>query len=162
MKNDVKMPESIDLSKMSRTELEDEFIKLYPRCSLAEARADRFLEEIRLAMQKRYGRSSEKGFTGQLSLFDTLDCGHSQADEKLPEDEKEIMELVDQAVGIKKKNDKSKGPIKKKDFANLEVRTVEFIKSPEEQICPECGNKLEFIKNIVRRELEVEKPRFYV
>ena len=162
MKNDVKKPESIDLSKMSRAELEDEFIKLYTRCSIAEAKADRFLEEMRLAMQKRYGRSSEKGFAGQLSLFDPVDNEHAHADEKLPEDEKQIRELVDQAVGIKKKNDKTKGPIKKKDLADLEVRTIEFIKSPEEQICPACGNKLEFVKNIVRRELEVEKPKFYV
>ena len=146
MKNDVKKPESIDLSKMSRAELEDEFIKLYTRCSIAEAKADRFLEEMRLAMQKRYGRSSEKGFAGQLSLFDTVDNEHAHADEKLPEDEKQIRELVDQAVGIKKKDDKTKGPIKKKDLADLEVRTIEFIKSPKEQICPECGNKLEFVK----------------
>ncbi len=165
MKNDAKKPSRIDLSSMSRTELEDEFIKLYTRCSIAEARADRFLEQIRLSMQRKYGRSSEKDFAGQLSIFDFIDSDKTDVDksqEKLPEDEKEIRELVDQAVGTKKKDGKEKGPIKKKDFADLEVRTVEFIKSPKEQICPACGNHLEFVKSIVRRELEVEEPKFYV
>ena len=162
MKNETKKPESIDLSRMTRVELEDEFIKLYTRCTLAEAKASLLLEEIRRTIQKRYGRSSEKGFPGQISLFDIIKNDSHQSEEKLPEDEKEVRELVEQAVGIKKKNDKSKDPIKKKDFADLEVRTVEFIKSSEEQVCPECGNKLTFVKNIVRRELEVEEPRFYV
>lgn len=162
MKNATKKPECIDLSRMSRAELEDEFIKLYTRCSLAEAKTDRLLEEIRLAMQKRYGRSTEKEIAGQLSLFDAPEDKQIPEDEKLPKEEREIRKLVDQAVGIKKNKNSLKAPIEKKDLTRLEVRSITFVRSPEEQICPECGEKLTFVKNIIRRELEVEKPKFYV
>lgn len=168
MKNAAKKLESIDLSGMTRSELEDEFIKLYTRCSLAEAKADRFLEELRRAMQRRYGRSSEKGFPGQISLFDYYgiknpsDNENLSEAEKLSEDEQEVRELVEQAVGGTKKEKADRKPVKKKNLADLEVRSVEFVKSPEEQICPTCGERLEFVKNIIRRELEVEEPRYYV
>ncbi len=77
MKNETKKPESIDLSRMTRVELEDEFIKLYTRCTLAEAKASLLLEEMRRTIQKRYGRSSEKGFPGQISLFDIINLNYS-------------------------------------------------------------------------------------
>ena len=153
----------IDFSQMTRSELEDAYIKLYTRCSLAEAKADRLLEAIHLAMQKRHGRSSEKDFPGQLSLFDNEEKKEAPENkEPLSEDEKKIQELVDNAVGGKKKAKAGKGSIQKKDLSHLEVHTIEFIKSPEEQICPQCGDKLEFVKNIIRREIAVESPRYYV
>ena len=129
MKNATKKPECIDLSRMSRDELEDEFIKLYTRCSLAEAKTDRLLEEIRLAMQKRYGRSTEKDITGQLSLFDAPEDEKIQEDEELPKEEREIRKLVDQAVGIRKNKNSLKAPIEKKDLTSLEVRSITFVRS---------------------------------
>lgn len=158
-----KKPESIDLSKMSRSELEDEFIKLYTRCSLAEAKVDRFLEELRLGMSRRYGRSSEKDILGQLSFSDLMKSTDKEPTGQEPaDDEEKVRQLVDEAVGGRKKGNGINGPIPKKDLADLEVRTIEFKRSAEEQICPECGEKLEFVKNIVRRELTVEAPVVHV
>lgn len=42
MKKETEKIEQIDFSKLSRSELEDEFIKLYERCTVAEARAEHF------------------------------------------------------------------------------------------------------------------------
>lgn len=163
MNKDVKKPRVVDLSGMSRTELEDEYIKLYTRCTIAEAKADRFLEEIRRSRAKRYGSSSEKNFAGQLTIFDLLGKEEEKADpEEGLNDESEIRELVEEAAGCKKGKQSRKEKIEKKDLSDLEVEIVEFRLSPKEQICPECGGKLSFVKNIVRRELCVEDPKFYV
>jgi hypothetical protein len=82
---------------------EDEFIKLYERCTAAEARAEHFLEEFRIAMQKRYGRSSEKEISGQITIAEYMEKEFGTAfestseDENLPKDEKGVRELINQA-----------------------------------------------------------------
>ena len=55
---------------MSRSELEKGYMELYTRCSIAEAKADRFLEEYRLAQARRFGKSSEKlAFCGEDTML---------------------------------------------------------------------------------------------
>ena len=167
MKKETEKIEQIDLSKLSRSELEDEFIKLYERCTAAEARAEHFLEEFRIAMQKRYGRSSEKEISGQITIAEYMEKEFGTAfestseDENLPNDEKEVRELINQADSTTKASTGKSG-IPKKNLASLDVQTVEFVKSPEEQICPECGGKLEFVKNVIRKEITIDRPRVYV
>ena len=63
----------IDLSKMSRTELEDAYAQPYIRCLSAESRAERFLEEYKLSRDKYCGKSSEKNILGQYSIYDYID-----------------------------------------------------------------------------------------
>ncbi len=95
--------EQIDLSKLSRSELEDEFIKLYERCTAAEARAEHFMEEFRIAMQKRFGRSSEKEISDQITIAEYMKkefgtaSGCPSEDENLQNGEKEVRELINQA-----------------------------------------------------------------
>ena len=69
MSNKLKKPKKvIDLSKMTREELEKGYMDLYTRCAIAEAKADRFLDEYRLAQARRFGKSSEKGIAGQMTI----------------------------------------------------------------------------------------------
>ena len=171
MSNKLKKPsKTIDLSKMSRSELENAYVELYTRCAVAEARADRFLEEYKIAQQKRFGRSSEKGITGQITIAEYLKS-EMDADEKQDEsksatavkdDEAEIQQLVEKATGTDKKNSSKGGPIPKKNIDDLEVVTVDFKLTAEEQVCPKCGGKLSEIGTTVHKELEIAPPKVYV
>lgn len=166
MSNKLKKPTVVDLSKMSREELEDAYVQLYTRCAVAEAKADRFLEEYRLSQQRRFGRSSEQGVAGQYSLTDFMKSNHTQpipaAVPTMNDDEAEIKRLVDKAIGAKQAANKSNGPIPKKDLSGIEVRSVEFKLSKDKQVCPACGSKLTFLNTTVHKELEIEPPKVYV
>ena len=174
MSNKLKKPKKvIDLSKMSRTELEKQYMELYTRCALAEAKADRFLEEYRLSQERRFGKSSEKGIAGQMTIADYMkgevtqsnseqDSSNNNQNNDTSDDEAELKELVEKATGTGKKEKKKGGPISKKNLDDVEVEVVEFKFAEEEQVCPNCGSHLESIGKTVRRELEIEPPRVYV
>ena len=145
----------IDLSSMSRTELEDAFAQLYIRYLSAEARAERFLEEFKISQAKHFDRSSERNILGQYSIYDYID--KPKADEiLLTKDEAELKDLVDEAVGKVKKEGAGKGPIPRKDLSGLEVKEVDFKFSEDEMICPDCGGKLTYFNTVTRVEIEVE------
>ena len=104
MSNKLKKPKkTIDLSKMSRTELEHGYMELYTRCAIAEAKADRFLEEYRLSQERRFGKSSEKGIAGQMTIAEYMkgemepseDNTGAVEEESKADDEAEIKELKD-------------------------------------------------------------------
>ena len=59
-----------DLSSLSREELEKRYIELNTKYESAVAKMNWYLEQYRLAMQKKYGQSSEKGIDGQMTLED--------------------------------------------------------------------------------------------
>ena len=164
MGKEMKKPEIVDLFSMTRPELEDAYIKLYTKYAEAEAKLERFLQEIRRSRTKCYGVSSEKNFTGQMTIFDLpgMKEENPPVSAQSPEEEEAIRDLVEEATGKSKKGHCRKGKIEKKDLSALEVETIEFKLSPEEQICSACGGKLEFVKKIVRKELCVEAPRVHV
>ena len=60
----------IDLSNLSRKELEDAYIKLNIECESAKAKTDWYKEQYELSKSKLFGRSSEKNIPGQLSFDD--------------------------------------------------------------------------------------------
>jgi hypothetical protein len=142
---------------MSRTELEKGYMELYTRCALAEAKADRFLEEFRLSQERRFGKSSEKGIAGQMTIADYMKGEVTQFNSKhespindqsndTSDDEAELKELVEKATGTGKKEKKKGGSISKKNLNDVEVEVIEFKLSEEEQICPNCGGHLESIR----------------
>ena len=164
MGTETKKPDIVDLFSMTRTELEEAYIKLYTKCAEAEAKLERFLQEIRRSRARHYGTSSEKNITGQMTIFDLpgMKEENPQVSAQSPEEEEAIRELVEEATGKSKKARSRKGKIEKKDLSALEVETIEFKLSPEEQFCSACGGKLELVKKIVRKELCVEAPRVHV
>lgn len=121
--------------------------------SLAEANArekehlekERVLQEqIDYLTKKLFGRSSEKNIPvpGQMSLFDEIE---SEAAVSEPEPELTI---------VKEHKRKSKAT-HDEIFKGIKTETVEIALPEDEQVCPECGSKLEVIgREYVRRELE--------
>ena len=171
MSNKLKKPSKvIDLSKMSRAELEKGYMEIYTKWTIAEAKAERFLEEYRLSQERRFGRSSEKGIVGQMTIAEYMkgemepsndNTCDSDANAKA-DDETEIKELVEKATGTDKKDRKHNGPISKKNLDDLEVEVIEFKLSEEEQVCPKCGGPLKSVGTTIRKELEIAPPKVYV
>ena len=146
--------------------MESAYVELYTKCAIAEAKADRFLEEYKLAQSRRFGKSSEKGIAGQYSLSDYLETESAESKDTavaaLKDDEAEIKKLVEKATGTNSKERSVTGPIPKKDLSDLEVRTVEFKLSKEEMVCPNCGGPLKSLGTTLHKELEIEPPKVYV
>lgn len=152
----------IDLSKFSRDELEEEYLKLYMRCAQAEAKADRFLEEFKIAQQKRFGKSSEKNITGQMSLDDFNFFNEAETSASEACEEPNLDDVINKQQGDEKKKKKRKGKPSRKDLSGLEVKTEEFKLSEAEMICPKCGGPLHFVKTTTRVEIVIEEPKVYV
>ena len=121
--------------------------------SLAEANArekehlekERVLQEqIDYLTKKLFGRSSEKNkyIPGQMSLFDEME---KEAAPSEPEPELTV---------VKEHKRKSKAT-HDEIFKGIKTETIEIALPEAEQICPECGSRLEVIgREYVRRELE--------
>ena len=66
------MDKKIDLSIMSRHELEEEYVKVNDRAAALQAEVEWLREQLKLSKSKLYGVSSEKNLRNdgeQLSLF---------------------------------------------------------------------------------------------
>ena len=153
--------EAVDLSKYSRSELEQEYMKLYIKCAQAEAKAERFLEDFKLAQDKRFGKSSEKNIEGQMSLSDFNIFNEAEASKEMLNIEPDIESLTQENTGVKDKNKKKKGS-KRKDISKLQTNVIEFKLSSDKMFCPTCGEPLHFVKETIRVEIEVEPPKVYV
>ena len=155
----------LNLSKYTRDELEDEFIKLYTRCLQAEAKADRYEENFKVSQQERFGRSSEKNIAGQMSLsdFDEFNIfNEAEACANEGNEEPNLDETIAKNKVDEQKKKKRKGKPSRKDLSGLEVKEVEFTLSEDEMVCPECGGPLHFVKKTTHVEIVVEEPKVYV
>jgi transposase len=99
-------------------------------------------DQFRLSQQKRFGRSSEKTNPDQLSLFNEAE---TEAKPETPEPEME-------EITYRRKKRRGRREMQLKD---LPVETIEYRLSPEEQICPACGEHLHEMSTEVRQELKV-------
>ena len=134
-----------DLSSLSREELEKRYIELNTKYDSAVAKMNWYLEQYRLAMQKKYGQSSEKGIDGQMTLEDLPLFNEAEAMREPINIEASEAELL--GGNTKKKS-------KRKNIKALPVvDTYEL--SSEEQVCPKCGSPLHEMKENVRVEIEV-------
>ena len=101
-------------------------------------------EQIDYLTKKLFGRSSEKstGIPGQMSFFDEAE---TEADTSQPEPELTV---------VKEHTRKAKATHKEL-FKGIKAEEIEIPLPEDEQICPECGTKLEVIgREFARRELE--------
>lgn len=141
---------AINVSEYSRKELEEAFIKLSIEKEQAELKLKWYEEQYRLSKQKLFGKSSEMNIEGQISLpiFNEAEF------ERKPIN---IEPNLDDSI----KTDRSVAKAKKQkgkrdnDFSKLPKQILEYKLSPEEQICPQCGDQLHKVRSEVRRELEV-------
>ena len=136
-----------DLSSLSREELEKRYIELNTKYDSAVAKMNWYLEQYRLAMQKKYGQSSEKGIDGQMTLEDLPLFNEAEAMREpinIEASEEELLEAKDTKKQSTRKNVKT-----------LPVVVDTYELSSEEQVCPKCGSPLHEMKENVRVEIEV-------
>lgn len=153
MKND---KNRIDLSKYSRSELEQEYIKLHSELLKEQAKVNWYVEQFTLSQQHRFGRSSEQHIEGQMSLDDINLFNEAETFREMlniePKDE-ELLKGEHQEEN--KSSKKSKKNKRKKDIAALPVQEFTYKLSEEEQVCPNCGAPLHFVKDVIRTEIVV-------
>ena len=141
--------QATDLSALSRDELEKRYINLETEYKSALAKAAWYEEQYRLAQQRRYGKSSEKNITGQMSvedygvpLFNEAEACREPINTEPKADELDT-------------EDKPKRSRRRKDITPLPVVETVYELSEEEQVCPNCGSPLHEMKRTVRTEIEV-------
>ena len=135
---------TLNLTKYTRSELENEYIKLETEKELLEARLKWFEEQHRLSMQKMYGSSSEKTNPDQLmlSIFNEPEAN------SVPINIEPTMETITY------KRKKRKGH-KESMLKNLPVEVKEYRLTAEELFCPECGDSLHEMSKEIRKELKI-------
>jgi len=145
-----KEPITIDLSAMSRTELEEFAVDKSTRLAAVEAELESVKELFRKNRRNMFGGLSERYISeGQASLF-------NEAEETADPDEDEP-EKLDVLPVVKQK--KKKGQ-KKELTAKLPKETIEYKLSDEERLCPKCGGELGEMNTVVRMEIEVIPAKY--
>ncbi|WP_132766829.1 IS66 family transposase [Tepidibacillus fermentans] len=141
----------MDLTKYSRKELEEAYIKLSIEKEQTEIQLQWYQEQFRLSRQKLFGKSSEKNIDDhQLSLpiFNEAETEHQPINvEPQLEDDVHVDPL-------NTKPRKKKGK-RERDLLKLPKKIVEYKLSKEEQVCPKCSNPLHEVRPEIRKELEV-------
>ena len=144
------MKTTIDLTKMTREELETFAMEALTEAEALKQKVDFYEEQLRLMRQKKFGTSSEKNQVdeNQLSLFNDAE---NEAD--LTKEEPK-MENVRKVRNAKKKGEKDAKTKK------LEKKVTEYTLNEKERICPACGQEMAKRKTVVRKEIELIPARF--
>jgi len=145
-KNTESNTKTVDLSSLSRSELENLVVqKLIENEELA-AKVKHYEEIIRIANSRKYGGSSEKTHPEQLNLglFNEVEL---IAEEGVPE------EPTPNQVAPRIR-EKVKG--KRTAWVDtLPTETIDYTLTPEEQVCPVCGEPLHEMTKEVHCEIEI-------
>ncbi|MCL2768419.1 MAG: IS66 family transposase, partial [Synergistaceae bacterium] len=135
---------TIDLSAMTRSELEDGFVKLSVEIEAMAAKLSWYEEQFLLSRAQRFGPSSAKSDFAQMTFFNEAES--ESYGKIIPEPELETVKPPRKA--------KEKGH-KDKITGNLPTEVIEYKLTPEEQVCPECKGPLHEMDKEVRKELKV-------
>ena len=104
-----------------------------------------YIEKLKLKAKEKFGASSEKVNSDQLSLFDLFNEAETLQEPITVEPE---LETVVKAHSRKKSKRGSK-------FDNLPVEVIEHKLDESEMICDVCGEPLTVMKKEIRRELVI-------
>lgn len=114
-----------------------------------EALNSYYMEQLKLRAKEKYGKSSEKAESGEIS-FDEIGSDFFNEPETLREP---IMnEPKEEILEVKKVKPKRK---KNSKYKNLETETVEYRLADDELKCENCGCTLTEMKKEIRKELVV-------
>ena len=137
--------ESAEVVTISRTEY-NEYLSLKTQNAELSRQVEWFLEQLRLARQKRFGSSSEQSkYDGweQPNLFNEAEVF---ADEAVPEPE-----LTDVKKYVRRKRRETKDSLPE----NLPIETTEHFLLENERNCPVCNDKMQIIGKTVQRRLKL-------
>lgn len=132
----------LDFLKKRNENLEDENQLLKHTVEEQEVKIKWYEEQFRLSQAKKFGESSEKISSEQLSVFNEAE----------KESQKESVEPEIEEITYKRRKGKTK---RRKTYEDLEIEEIYYKLEKEEQICPNCGNNLHEMKVEIRRELIV-------
>lgn len=127
--------ETIEYYKVQNEKLEMEKESL-------EAKLKWYEEQFRLSQQRRFGASSEKTDSDQLSLFNEAEATTDST----------IEEPTVETITYQRKKQRNQRDQK---LENLPTETIEYRLSDKEQVCSCCGGNLHDMSTEVRKELKV-------
>lgn len=132
----------LNISKNPEISLEDKCKLQAQEIEELNAKLKWYEEQFRLSKQKRFGASSEKTDSDQLSIF-------NEAEKESRQDKEEP---VLEEITYKRRRGKG---LKKKAFEDLPVETIHYRLDENEKVCPECNNSLHEMSTETRRELKI-------
>ena len=139
-------PKTIDLSSMSRRELEEYATQKSMESEELAAKIRHYEEIIRIANSKKFKGSSEKTHPDQLNLG-VFNEAELIAEEGLPK------EPSAEQIAPRKRT-KVKG--KRTAWADtLPTETIDYTLTPEKQVCPVCHEPLHGMSKDIRCEIEI-------
>jgi len=141
---------TIDLSKYSRKELEEAYVKVSLEKEQAELQLKWYQEQYRLSKQKQFGKSSEQHLAEQMSL-----PIFNEAETELQPINIEPKLAAETSVDQSERKPKKQKGKRERDFSKLPKQVVEYKLSPEEQVCPQCAGPLHEVRPEIHQELEV-------
>jgi transposase len=106
---------------------------------------DWYIEQLKLRQKEKFGTSSEKADTNQLTIFDLFNEAETL---KQPV----VMEPTEETIIKEHKRKKSK---RGESLSNLPVETIEYKLDEDQQICEKCGEPLTVMKKEIRKELKI-------
>ena len=139
----------IDFSSMSRTELETYAKNLQTEVDSITAKLNWYEEQYKLSRERRYGKSSEADFAGQMDLSDFMLFNEAEALREPMNFEATPVELTTEETPQKGKGKRNK------KVTSLPVTTSTYELTEEEAVCPDCGEQLHEMKTVERVEIEV-------
>ncbi len=144
-----KKTKKIDLSKMTREELE---IKYIEEIEAKNSEIEELKEKLRLFTAEKFGKSSEKSKPeeddNQITFFDEAEAIAFESGEFTEP-------KLEQVVTPKKDKKKKQKGHKERTVKNLPKETIEYTLTEEEQTCKTCNSKLEYMKKTIRNEIVV-------
>ena len=142
----------IDLSAMSRAELEGFAMEKSTRLRVVEAELESYKELLRKNRRDMFGSSSERYISeGQISLFNEAEM-EADPDAKEPT----ASEALKPPKGKKRKGHK------KEVVAHLPKEAIEYTLTGDERICPNCMDEIARMKTNVRIEIEVIPAQYKI
>ncbi len=134
---------TIDNSAKIIEQLNDRILVQEQQLAELNAKLRWYEVQYRLSRQKRFGTSSEKSFTGQISLFNEPE---DTANPKLEEPTLETITYQRKKKQVGQRDDKLK---------DLPVEVIEYRLEADAQICPCCQGPLHEMSTQERQELIV-------
>jgi transposase len=141
----------INITSMKRSELETFAMQKSLENEELAAKLAWYEEQFRISRSKRFGRSSEQTYEGQLSVFNEAESENSAGPVSEPK--------VEEVLTAKRKKQKGR---KASVTDELPKNVIEYRLTPEETICPACGGDMHEMTKNVRNELTVIPARVSV
>ena len=156
-KNTTSNTETITISRAEyeaqlaeNAKFKSEIADLKTYISELENKLNWFMEQFRLAQNRRFGTSSE---ASSQEVLDQMSFLFNEAEAEVPVVEEEQSEKKTEVRGYTRK--KRSGSVRDVVPANIEVEEETHELPEEERVCPECGETMQPIGTEVRETLKL-------